>query len=81
MKKNKKMKNMNNKKTMKEQLAEVYKYIWWGNVSIEYFGESKSWISKKLRGISFDGIRPTEFTEKEKAILKDALRDIAKKAK
>lgn len=63
---------------MIEALKEVLPYLKWGNISKDYFGLSRSWIYQRLNGYDGNG-NPSEFTEKQKETLREALRDLAKK--
>ena len=59
-------------------LKDVAFYIKWGNISKNYFNFSRSWIYQRLNGYDGNGNK-CEFTEQQKQILKEALRDIAAK--
>ena len=61
-----------------DSIKDIILYIKWGNISKDYFGFSRSWIYQRLNGYDGNGI-PSEFTEKQKDILREALRDIARK--
>ncbi len=61
-----------------EQLKDIILYIKWGNISKNYFGFSKSWIYQRLNGYDGNG-NDCEFTEEQKEILREALRDIARR--
>lgn len=58
-------------------MKNVATYIKWGNISKDYFGFSRSWIYQRLNGYDGNG-NPSDFTNKQKEILRDALRDIAR---
>lgn len=60
-----------------ENMKNVATYIKWGNISKDYFGFSRSWIYQRLNGYDGNG-NPSDFTNKQKEILRDALRDIAR---
>ena len=63
---------------LKAQLADILMLISWGDISIEYFGKSGSWLYHKLNGI--DGNKkPTEFTLEERYLLKGALIDLSER--
>lgn len=57
-------------------LQDVLMYIKWGNISKDYFGFSRSWIYQRLNGYDGNGNK-CDFTNEQKEILKEALRDIA----
>lgn len=59
-----------------ETLKQILPYIKWGNISKDYFGFSRSWIYQRLNGYDGNG-NESQFTEKQKATLQEALRDIA----
>ena len=61
-----------------DSIKDILLYIKWGNISKDYFGFSRSWIYQRLNGYDGNG-NPSEFTEKQKDILREALRDIARK--
>ncbi len=61
-----------------EKLESVLPYLKWGNISKDYFGFSRSWIYQRLNGYDGNG-NPSDFTDQQKQILRDALRDIARK--
>lgn len=63
---------------MNEKLIGILPYIKWGNISKDYFGFSRGWIYQRLNGYDGNG-NPSEFTDRQKDILKDALRDLANK--
>ena len=59
-------------------LTDIAFYLKWGNISKNYFGYSRGWIYQRLNGYDGNGNK-CEFTEQQKQILKEALRDIAAK--
>lgn len=59
-------------------LTDVSLYLKWGNISKNYFGYSRGWIYQRINGYDGNGNK-CEFTEQQKQILKEALRDIAAK--
>ncbi|MDE6230029.1 MAG: DUF5053 domain-containing protein [Muribaculaceae bacterium] len=63
---------------MMEQLKDVVLYLKWGNISKDYFGYSRGWIYQRLNGYDGNG-NACEFSENQKEILREALRDIARK--
>lgn len=64
---------------MKQKLDDIIFIINWAEVSEEYFGRSRQWIYQKMGGNIVNG-RPAEFTEEEREQLREALRDIARRA-
>lgn len=65
-------------KTMKQTLADILLDISWARLSTRYFGKSRSWLHQKLDGINSNG-GEGGFNEEEKALLKQALKDLAKR--
>lgn len=61
-----------------DKLKDVLLYIKWGNISKDYFGFSRGWIYQRLNGYDGNG-NPSEFTEAQKEVLREALKDIARK--
>ncbi len=61
-----------------KNLESITLYIKWGNISKDYFGFSRSWIYQRLNGYDGNGNK-CEFTDEQKNILRDALRDIARR--
>lgn len=61
-----------------DRMKDIILYIKWGNISKNYFGFSKSWIYQRLNGYDGNG-NDCEFTEEQKEILREALRDIARR--
>lgn len=61
-----------------DKLKDVLLYIKWGNISKDYFGFSRGWIYQRLNGYDGNG-NPSEFTDSQKEILREALKDIARK--
>lgn len=59
-------------------LTDVSLYLKWGNISKNYFGYSRGWIYQRINGYDGNGNK-CEFTEQQKQILKEALRNIAAK--
>lgn len=66
---------------MKDVLSDIYKYINWGELSVDYLGKSKSWISRKMRGLSGDDMRYIQLKEEEKERLRSALIELSEKIK
>ena len=62
--------------TMKQALADILLDISWARLSTRYFGRSRSWLHQKLDGRNSNG-GEGDFTDEEKARLKDALNDLA----
>lgn len=63
---------------MTEKLKDIMLYLKWGNISKDYFGFSRGWIYQRLNGYDGNG-NPSDFTDAQKEILREALRDLAKK--
>ena len=61
---------------MKQTLADILLDISWARLSTRYFGRSRSWLHQKLDGRNSNG-GEGDFTDEEKARLKDALNDLA----
>lgn len=53
--------------------------ISWAEISKEYFGKSRAWLYQKFTG--YNGHAETDFTEKEREIMKSALYDLSEKIK
>lgn len=64
--------------TMTEKLKDIMLYLKWGNISKDYFGFSRGWIYQRLNGYDGNG-NPSDFTDSQKEVLREALRDLAKK--
>ena len=43
------------KKTIQEQLWDIIVEVSWGEISEQYFGKSRSWLSKKMNNKGFNG--------------------------
>lgn len=63
---------------MKKQVEDIIVEVSWGRISTDYFGKSRSWLSKKMNGKDFNG-GAGDFTPKEKETLKNALIDLSKR--
>jgi len=63
---------------MMENLKGILLYVKCGNISKDYFGFSRSWIYQRLNGYDGNG-NPCDFTESQKEVLREALRDLARK--
>lgn len=63
--------------TMKEQVNDILVEVSWGRISTDYFGKSRSWLSKKMNGKDFNGGKTNEFTSEEKELLRKALLDLS----
>lgn len=61
--------------TIREQVWDIIVEVSWGQISEQYFGKSRSWLSKKMNGKGFNG-GEGDFTEEEKEQLKGALFDL-----
>ena len=57
--------------TIREQVWDIIVEVSWGQISEQYFGKSRSWLSKKMNGKGFNG-GEGDFTEEEKEQLKGA---------
>ncbi|MDD6356788.1 MAG: DUF5053 domain-containing protein [Bacteroidales bacterium] len=53
--------------------------ISWAEISRDYFGKSRSWLYHKFTGN--DGHSETDFTEKERQIMKESLNDLSARIK
>lgn len=62
--------------SMKKQVEDILVEISWGHISTDYFGKSRSWLSKKMNGKDFNG-GEGGFSDLEKQTLKDALLDLS----
>lgn len=63
---------------MKKQVEDILVEISWGRISTDYFGKSRSWLSKKMNGKDFNG-GDGGFSTEEKETLRKALIDLSKK--
>lgn len=63
--------------TTRQALNEVYEQINWAYLAENYFGKSRSWIYHKFAGTN-NG-KPDDFSEIDKATLREALLDISQK--
>ncbi len=64
--------------TVKVQLSDILLSISWADLSKRYFGKSNSWLYHKLDGV--DGNKkPTQFNDEERALLRGALFDLARR--
>ena len=64
--------------TIREQVWDIIVEVSWGQISKQYFGKSRSWLSKKMNSKGFNG-GEGDFTEEEKKQLKDALFDLSER--
>ena len=64
--------------TIREQVWDIIVEVSWGQISEQYFGKSRSWLSKKMNGKGFNG-GEGDFTEEEKEQLKGALLDLSER--
>lgn len=64
--------------TIREQVWDIIVEVSWGQISEQYFGKSRSWLSKKINGKGFNG-GEGDFTEEEKEQLKGALFDLSER--
>ncbi len=65
---------------MKQQVNDILVEVSWGTISTDYFGKSRSWLSKKMNGKGFNG-EQGGFSESEKETLRGALVDLAERIK
>lgn len=63
---------------MKNKLSDIIVDVKWASISTKYFGKSRSWLSQKMNGKDGNGSE-VEFSEDEKEILRQGLRDLAKR--
>ena len=63
---------------MIEKIKDIALLVKWANISKEYFGKSSSWIYQRISGYDVNG-KPAQFTEAEKAQLREALHDLARR--
>ena len=64
--------------TIREQVWDIIVEVSWEQISEQYFGKSRSWLSKKMNGKGFNG-GEGDFTEEEKEQLKGALFDLSER--
>lgn len=64
--------------TMKQTLDDILLDISWAHLSMRYFNRSRSWLHHKLDGRSSNG-GEGDFTDAEKAQLREALKDLARR--
>ena len=67
---------MEENKKIKNILQDIILSVAWDEISKHYFGKSNSWLYHKLNGID-ENKNITEFSEKEKEQLKEALMDLS----
>lgn len=72
------METTKQKKTIKNALSDILLSVKWAHISTHYFGKSRSWFSQRLNGYDGNNIE-SDFTEKEKEILKNALYDLSER--
>lgn len=66
--------------TMKQKLSDVLMVLNWSNISKDYFGRTRAWLYQKMSGTDVNGNgRPFDFSEEERAKLKESLLDIARR--
>lgn len=66
------------KESVKSLVWDIVVDISWANLSLKYFGKSRSWLSQKFVGKGGNGTS-IEFTGTEREKLKEALNDLAKR--
>ena len=64
------------KKTIQEQLWDIIVEVSWGEISEQYFGKSRSWLSKKMNNRGFNG-GEGGFSSEEIETLRGALFDLS----
>ena len=64
------------RKTMYQQMDDIFDAITWGDLARTYFDKSASWFYNKMKGIDGNG-KPTEFSLEERIQFKGALCDLA----
>lgn len=64
------------RKTMYQQMDDIFDAITWGNLARTYFDKSASWFYNKMKGIDGNG-KPTEFNLEERMQFRAALCDLA----
>jgi hypothetical protein len=65
-------------KTIKSMLSDILLSVKWAHISTHYFGRSRSWFSQRLNGYNGNN-HESDFTEKERKTLKDALYDLSER--
>lgn len=63
---------------IKQQISDILVEVSWGTISTDYFGKSRSWLSKKMNEKGFNG-EPGGFTDEEKEVLRGALVDLSER--
>lgn len=63
--------------SVRQILEPIILNISWAEISRDYFGKSRSWLYQKFTG--FDGHSSTDFTDKERQIMKESLLDLSQK--
>ena len=64
------------KESMKTQLWDIIVDVSWAQISLKYFGKSRSWLSQKMIGTDGNGAE-TEFSKEERETMTHALNDLA----
>lgn len=64
------------RKTMYQQMDDIFDSITWGDLARTYFDKSASWFYNKMKGVDGNG-KPTEFSLEERMQLRGALCDLA----
>ncbi|MDH6358533.1 DUF5053 domain-containing protein [Parabacteroides sp. PF5-9] len=62
------------------EIEQISKYVSLSAISKEYFGKSKEWLYQRIKGYSVNG-KKAMFTNEERTILSNALKDISNKLK
>lgn len=63
---------------VRDQLAEVAKFVNLSYIADNYFHKSKAWLSQRIHGNVISG-KPRYLSDKDKEILNSALKDMADK--
>ena len=63
---------------VKEQVSDIIVEVSWGQISEQYFGKSRSWLSKKMNNKGFNG-GEGGFTKEEIETLRGALFDLSER--
>lgn len=65
----------NQRVTARQVLSDIYEEVNWAYLAKNYFGKSRSWLYHKFSG--FNNGTEDDFSESDRARLKDSLRDMA----
>lgn len=67
------------KVSLLKALEDILVEVSWGRISEDYFGKSRSWLSKKMNGKAFNDNCTEDFTDKERETLENALFDLSER--